>query len=83
MARRGLQRVYRLGWGDALGKSGQEDGGCGDFVEGKIFDGAAGALLPVEEEAAVAVCEAGGGIKRQKRWWGVGERGGWVRRVWL
>jgi len=54
--------VYRLGWGDALGKSGQEDGGCRDFVEGKIFGGASGALLPSEEEASVAVCEAGGGV---------------------
>ena len=48
-------------------KRGLEDSRGGDFVEGKIIDGAAGALLPVEEEAAVAVCEAGGGIKRQKQ----------------
>ena len=54
--------MYRLGGSGALGKRGQEDGGCRDFVEGKILGGAAGALLPVEEEAAVAVGEAGGGI---------------------
>src|ERR1035437_10223515 len=58
----GLQRVYRHGGGSALAKRGQEDGGGGDFVEGKIIGGAAGALLPVEEEGAVAVGEAGGGI---------------------
>jgi hypothetical protein len=75
--------VYRPGGSGALAKRGLEDGVGGDFVEGKIFGGAADALLPVEEEAAVAVGDAGGGIKRQKRWWGVGERGVWVRRVWL
>jgi hypothetical protein len=59
--------VYRPDGRGALAKRGLEDGGGGDFVEGKIFGGAAGALLPGEEEAAVAVGEAGGGIKRQKR----------------
>jgi len=33
-----------------------------DLVEGEVFGGAAGTLLPVEEEAAVAVGVAGGGI---------------------
>ena len=45
-----------------LGKGGLERCGRGDFVEGQIRGGAAGALLPVEEEAAVTVGEAGGGI---------------------
>jgi hypothetical protein len=58
----GLQRVYRHGGSSALAKHGQENGGSGDFVEGKIIGGAASALLPVEEEGAVAVGEAGGGI---------------------
>ena len=54
--------MYRPGGSGSLAKRGLEDGRGGDFVEGKIFGGAAGALLPGEEEAAVAVCEAGGGI---------------------
>ncbi len=40
---------------------GDEGGGC-DLGEGEIFGGAAGALLPVEEESAVAVGDAGGGV---------------------
>ena len=43
-------------------KRGLEEGRGGDFVEGEVLGEAAGALLPVEEEAAVAVGEAGGGI---------------------
>ncbi len=36
--------------------------GDADFSEGKVFGWAGSALLPVEEELAVAVGEAGGGI---------------------
>ena len=74
--------MYRPDGSGSLAKRGLEDGGSEDFVEGKLIGGASGALLPVEEEAAVAVGEAGGGIKRQKRWWGGGVRGVWVRRIW-
>ncbi len=54
--------VYRgcIG-GRAAGFSGGR-GREGDFGEGEVFGGAAGALLPVEEELAVAVGEAGGGV---------------------
>src|ERR1700758_3524503 len=45
------------GGGEAL--AGGEDGG-GDFGEGEVFGGAAGALFPVEKELAVAVGEADG-----------------------
>ena len=41
--------------------AGSEDG-RGDVGEGEVFGGAAGALLPVEKELAVAVGEAGGGV---------------------
>ena len=54
--------MYRPDGSGSLAKRGLEDGGGWNFVEGKIFGGAAGALLPGEEEGAVAVCEAGGGI---------------------
>src|ERR1017187_7433294 len=36
--------------------------GCGDFVEGEVLGGTAGALFPSEEEAAVALGEASGGV---------------------
>ncbi len=45
--------------GAAEALAGDEDGGD-DLGEGEVFGGAAGALLPVEEEFAVAVGEAGG-----------------------
>src|ERR1035441_10028006 len=35
--------------------------GCGDFVEGEVLGGTAGALFPGEEQAAVALGEASGG----------------------
>ncbi len=38
------------------------EGGREDFREGEVLGGAAGALLPVEEELAVAVGETGGVI---------------------
>ena len=41
--------------------AGGEDG-RGDFGEGEVLGRAAGALFPVEEELAVAVGEAGGGV---------------------
>ena len=41
--------------------AGSEDGG-GDFGEGEVFGRAAGALFPIEEELAIAVSEAGGGV---------------------
>jgi len=50
----------------ALAEGGLEDGGCGNLVEGEVFGGAAGALLPGEEEPAVAVGEAGGGIDAER-----------------
>src|SRR5271170_250823 len=46
-------------FGDVL--EGDEGGGC-DLGEGEIFCGAAGTLFPVEEELAVAVGDAGGGV---------------------
>jgi len=36
--------------------------GCAYFGEGKVLRWAAGALLPIEEELAIAVCEAGSGV---------------------
>ena len=47
-----------------LGKRGLElqRCGCGDFVEGEVLGGTAGALFPGEEQAAVALSEASGGV---------------------
>ncbi len=55
------QRVYRLETAEleCLRLAGGE-GGRDDLREGEIFGGAAGALLPVEEELSVAVGEADG-----------------------
>ena len=44
-----------------------DQGGSGDLGEGEILGVAFGALLPVEEELAVAVGEAGGGIDGRAR----------------
>jgi hypothetical protein len=54
--------VYRRGGSGALAKRGLEERRHWNFVEGEMLGGAAGALLPREEEAAVAVREAGGQI---------------------
>jgi len=43
-------------------RSGKNQEGCAYFGEGEVFGRAAGALLPVEEEAAVAFGEAGAGV---------------------
>jgi len=40
----------------------KREDGRSDLAEGEVFSGAGGALLPVEEEFAVAVGEAGGGV---------------------
>ncbi len=54
----GTEVVSAEGWQALAGG----EGGGGDLGEGEVFGGAAGALLPVEEELAVAVGEAGGGV---------------------
>ena len=60
---RGWQGMRKVRVGAvALGKSRLEERCGGDFVEGEVLGGAAGAVLPCEEEAAVAIGEAGGGI---------------------
>ena len=65
------------GCGVELVESGLEQCRRGDLVEGEVFGGAAGALLPGEEEAAVALGEAGGGIDAE---FGEGlvDPGGWA-----
>lgn len=54
--------MYRRDAQAALGKSGLHRLRCEDFVEGKILGGTAGALLPGEEQAAIAIGQACGGI---------------------
>ena len=51
------------GWrGQGMARSGKNQEWCAYFGEGEVFGRAAGALLPVEEEAAVAFGEAGAGV---------------------
>jgi hypothetical protein len=58
----GDQRVYRRGASAALEERRLKDVGRGYLVEGKVLGETASALLPGEEQAAVTVGEAGGGI---------------------
>jgi hypothetical protein len=62
-------------WGLSSLARGEKCGG--DLGEGEVFGGAVGALLPVQEELAVAVGEAGRGVDAEFRE-GLVDPGGWA-----